>query len=128
MVSWSAFTNSTSGDGSAYGVFYQLYGNAPPQVTDGGVDGFEDQLLVLSDQLFVDNFDDPDGQGLAFIEIAVLPDNGDLLLSGAPVSVGDQISLAQLANGDLAYLGDPDYFGADTFGWRGSDGIVLSTD
>ena len=128
VVSWSAFTSGTSGDGSGYGVFYQLYGNAPPQVTDGDVDGFEDQLLVLSDQLFVDNFDDPDGQGLAFIEIAVLPDNGELLLSSAPVSVGDQISLAQLANGDLAYLGDPDYFGPDTFGWRGSDGLVLSTE
>ena len=128
VVSWSAFTSGASGDGSGYGVFYQLYGNAPPQVTDGDVDGFEDQLLVLSDQLFVDNFDDPDGQGLAFIEIAVLPDNGDLLLSGAPVSVGDQISLAQLANGDLAYLGDSDYFGPDTFGWRGSDGLVLSTE
>jgi hypothetical protein len=128
VVSWSAFTSGDSGDGSGYGVFYQLYGNAPPQVTDGSVDGFEDQLLVLSDQLFVDNFDDPDGQGLAFIEIAVLPDNGELLLSGVPVSVGDQITLAELANGDLGYLGDPDYFGADTFGWRGSDGLVLSTE
>ena len=128
VVSWSAFTSGDSGDGSGYGVFYQLYGNTPPQVTDGSVDGFEDQLLVLSDQLFVDNFDDPDGQGLAFIEIAVLPDNGELLLSGASVSVGDQVTLAELADGDLAYLGDPDYFGADTFGWRGSDGLVLSTE
>ncbi len=128
VVSWSSWTSGTAGDGSDYGIFYQLYGNAPPQVTDVTVNGFEDTAIVLNDQLFIEGFDDPDGQGLALIEIAVVPTQGTLLLRGVAVNPGDQITLSELASGDLTYLGNQDFFGADSFGWQGSDGLVFSTE
>ena len=128
VVGWASNTSATAGDGSGDGVFYQIYGNAPPIVTDVTANGFEDTELVLDNALFEAGFDDGDGQALALIRIEVLPNQGQLLLNGVGVSAGDEITLQQLIDGDLTYLGGLDFFGSDDFGWRGSDGLVFSAD
>ena len=76
--------------------------------------------------LFEAGFEDPDGQGLAKIVIDILPNQGSLTLDGAPVGIGQEITLEQLANHELVYLGFQDANGQDDFGWRGSDGLSFS--
>ena len=125
-IGWTSASSGNAGDGSSNGIFYQLFGNALPTVTDVFASGDEDQPIVLDDDLFEAGFDDPDGQGLALIVIDVLPNQGTLTLNGSPVQIGEQITLEQLANNELVYLGFQDTNGTDDFGWRGSDGLVFS--
>jgi VCBS repeat-containing protein len=56
---------------------------------------------------------DSEGNSLASVIINTLPSSGDLQLSGAPVSGGATISVADIMAGNLAFLQD-DEFGADT--------------
>lgn len=47
---------------------------------------------------------DPEGDSLAYIEINVLPPNGELQLNGLPVSQGDQITAGQITSGNFKFV------------------------
>ncbi len=82
------------------------------------------EKLVDIDPFAGPAFIDPDGDELASLTIASLPGNGTLNLSGAPVSIGDEIAAAELAN--LSYTSDGNFGGVDTFLVTASDGTNSS--
>jgi VCBS repeat-containing protein len=128
VAGWTSTTSGPAGDGSGAGVFYQIFGNSPPVVQDVVASGVEDQTLVFEQTLFEGGFQDGDGQPLVAIRIGALPVQGQLLLNGAPVSGGDEITVGQLAAGALTYVPNPDFNGEDSFSWTGTDGIAYSAD
>lgn len=49
------------------------------------------------------SYSDPEGDALAYIKILSLPSEGELLINGNPVSVGEEISAGQLTTSNLTY-------------------------
>ncbi|ARE42344.1 hypothetical protein RGUI_4318 (plasmid) [Rhodovulum sp. P5] len=126
VVSWTSATSGDAGDGSANGVFYQVFGNSAPVVTDVNATTPEDTALVFDAQLFADGFADAEGQLLAEIRIDVLPSIGTLEFNGSPVTPGQVVTVAQLDAGLLVYIPVADYNGTADFGWTGSDGNTFA--
>ncbi|WP_424971012.1 Ig-like domain-containing protein [Dinoroseobacter sp. S76] len=117
--------NGSDADGE---ILLQVYGNDAPIVSPVAANGDEDTPIVLDAAIFDAGFNDPDGNSLQAIRIENFPTDGTLTLSGAPVSVDQVISRADLLAGNLVYLGAQDFNGLDSFLWSGSDGIVFSND
>ena len=123
IVAYSSYV--ASGDGNGDGlpdggnntqeIRLQRYSNTAPVLTDVFVNGQEDSPVVLTDELFISGFNDPEGQNLAAIKITTLPAQGTLKLNGVAVIPGQEISLADLQADKLTYQGDPNYFGLDQF-------------
>ncbi|MFT6227710.1 MAG: hypothetical protein ACJARE_002119, partial [Paracoccaceae bacterium] len=127
LVAWASETSGTAGDGSARGVFYQLYGNSAPEVSaDFAVD--EDGLVILSIDAFDAGFVDEEGQDLAEIRIVSLPSAGALTFDGVPVTGELVASRADLVAGKLVYTPFDDQNGTDGFLFFASDGIAYSTE
>ncbi len=126
VVGWASVTSGTAGDGDNSGIFYQIFGNSAPVLTDLVADTDEDTSFVFDAAFFAAGFVDEDGQELAAIRIDVLPSSGELLLEGSPVAPGTEISVSDLDAGKLIYVPLGDFNGADTFGWSGSDGLSFS--
>src|SRR5690606_16748466 len=80
-------------------------------------------LFTQSD--FTAAFADVDGDSLAKIRIESLPAHGSLKLGNSNVTANQQINLSNL--GDLRYVPEQFFFGADTFSWSGSDGSLYSS-
>ncbi|MHB1186315.1 PKD domain-containing protein, partial [Thiobacillus sp.] len=134
VVAYSSYVASTdaNGDGVPDGgndtqeIRLQRYSNTAPVLTDVFVSGQEDTAIVLTDELFISGFNDPEGQNLAAIKITTLPAQGTLKLNGVAVIPLQEISLADLQADLLVYQGDLNYFGLDQFAWTGSDGIAFA--
>ena len=109
-------------------VLVQVYGNEAPTISPISASGDEDTAIVLDAAIFDAGFFDPDGNTLQAIRIETFPVNGALTLSSVPVIAGQEISRADLLAGNLVYLGNQDFNGADSFLWTGSDGIAFSDD
>lgn len=69
---------------------------------------------------FILKFSDEDNDPLAKVKINSLPIMGTLMLSGSPVSVGDEIAAADLGN--LSYVSPTNFIGNVSFSWNGFDG------
>jgi large repetitive protein len=134
VVAYSSYVYSSdqNGDGipdggnDTFEVRLQRYSNTAPILTDVFVSGQEDAPVVLTDELFISGFNDPEGQNLAAIKIITLPAQGTLKLDGVAVIPGQEISLADLQADKLVYQGNLNYFGLDQFSWTGSDGIAFA--
>ena len=126
VIAWTSNTSGSAGDGSANGVFYQVFANAAPVVSPVSASGDEDTAIILDAAVFEAGFVDPDGQTLQAIQIDTLPSQGTLTLNGNPVAPGTQVSIAQLQNNELVYQGNQDFNGVDQFLWTGSDGISFA--
>jgi len=102
-------------------VFEVLGVNTLPSVSDFDVVAEEDVPYVFTAAEFDAAFSDPDAlHSLESVQIISLPANGTLALLGTPVTVGQEIFTADLAN--LTYQGNLDFNGDDAFSWDGSDG------
>ncbi|MFG6439490.1 PKD domain-containing protein, partial [Roseateles sp. LKC17W] len=127
------YSSDQTGDGipdggnDTYEIRLQRFSNTAPNVSDVLVNGTEEQLITLTDALFEGGFVDPDGQSLQAIKIITPPASGELRFNGTPVTIGQEISIADLEAGLLTYQGNPDFFGADQFRWTGSDGIAFAS-
>jgi uncharacterized lipoprotein NlpE involved in copper resistance len=134
VVAWSSYVYSSdqNGDGqpdggnNTYEIHLQRYSNTAPQISPFTVNGQEEAVIVLDAQLFIDSFNDAEGQNLAAIRITTLPAEGTLKVDGVAVFPGQEVSLAELQAGKLSYQGDVDYFGLDQFAWTGSDGVAYA--
>ncbi|PWR04450.1 hypothetical protein DKT77_00335, partial [Meridianimarinicoccus roseus] len=104
----------------------QVYGNDAPVLSPISATGAEDTAIVLDAALFDAGFTDPNGNTLQSVRIDTFPNDGTLTLSGTPVVAGQEISRADLIAGNLVYLGNQDFNGADSFQWTGSDGISFA--
>jgi Ca2+-binding RTX toxin-like protein len=100
------------------------FSNVAPTVADFAEGGTEDVAVAFAAVDFTGVFTDMDGNLLARIRIDALPANGALELLGAPVTLGQEILAADLGN--LEYVPDPDFSGADSFQWSGYDGTAYS--
>lgn len=135
VVAYAGYISSGDGDGdglpdggnNTYEIRLQRYSNTAPILTDVTANGLEDTPIVLTDELFISGFFDPEGQNLAAVKIVTLPASGTLTLDGVPVNPGQEIGIADLQADKLVYLGNQDYFGQDQFAWTGSDGVTFAT-
>jgi VCBS repeat-containing protein len=125
-IAWTSTSSSTAGDGSGNGVFYQIYNNDAPAVSPVSAVGDEDTPIILDESVFEAGFIDPNGQTLQAIRIDTLPTQGTITLNGSPITVGQEVTIAELIAGQLVYQGNQDFFGADQFLWTGSDGISFA--
>jgi|GEM_PF-1111909 len=134
VVAYSSYLASTdqNGDGVPDGgnntqeIRLQRFSNTAPTLTDLNVSGLEDTAIVLTDELFISGFSDPEGQNLTAVKITTLPAQGTLKLDGVALIPGQEISLADLQADKLVYQGNLNFFGTDEFRWTGSDGIAFA--
>jgi hypothetical protein len=116
--------------GTIYGYsLYELeiYGrvNHAPVVSSFSKSGTQDVPLVLTAADFAGAFADPDtGDSLQKVKIASLPVHGVLTLGSTPVTVNQEVPVAQI--GTLIYTAKIGYVGPDSFQWNGSDGSLYA--
>ena len=85
----------------------------------------EDTTITFNSSDFSSQFTDTDpGDVLIDVKVVTLPENGTLKLGANAVSAGQVIPESSL--GSLTYLGDPDYYGSDSFSWNASDSLDYS--
>jgi gliding motility-associated-like protein len=94
--------------------------NDLPTLTNIGKTTNEDNKSDFAASDFTGAFSDPEGNSLSKIKITSLPANGTLKLSGVPVTLDQEISLAYLSN--LSFVPDANWNGTTSFSWNGSDG------
>ncbi|WP_068139720.1 Ig-like domain-containing protein [Roseimaritima ulvae] len=83
--------------------------NAAPVALDSSAHGYEDQTLILSASDF--SYIDEDNDSLQFVEIVSVPERGSLMLKGAPLTSGQVVSVAQLAEKGLSFIAAADEHG-----------------
>jgi VCBS repeat-containing protein len=98
--------------------------NDAPTLVAISVNGTEDTTLTFPLSGFPGAYSDPEGTALSSITVVTLPSSGTLLLSGIPVTAGQVISSATLAN--LTYVPAAHENGAKTFTVTVSDGALSS--
>ena len=106
--------------------------NTAPTSADGTVTMDEDTTYTFSanDFSFFDTDNTDTNDTLSSVTIATLPGNGSLTLLGAPVSVDDSVTAAQLGSGALRYAPPAHAFGVDcvSFNYNVSDGTAESAE
>ena len=108
-------------------VTVQVEPNDAPTVSDVAVTATEDTPYTFVEADFAAGFSDPNsGETLTRIRIDSLPSNGTLILNGAEVVTGQEITLAELdasvgAQTGLEYRPNQEYCQTDTFTWNGQD-------
>lgn len=98
--------------------------NQPPRLETVDVPGVLGEDLIIPAEVFEAGFLDPEGDLLAGIQVASLPQHGMLLLNGEPVSAGQWIPYENLGN--LLYRSDRQSQGRDFWHWRAHDGSSFS--
>ncbi|MBF0158134.1 MAG: VCBS repeat-containing protein [Magnetococcales bacterium] len=98
--------------------------NRPPSVGDVSRIGNEEAIVTLAANSFSSQFSDPDGDALARISVISLPGNGILQLNGEDVVLDQEISASELAS--LIYRPNGNWYGDDSFSWKGSDGRLYA--
>lgn len=93
--------------------------NDAPVVANISKTGTEDTPLAFSAADFSSKFSDPDNDALNKIKIISLPLNGILKLSGANITVNQEIAFASLGN--ITFTPDLNWNGSTSFNWNGSD-------
>ena len=100
----------------------------PPTSADNTVTTDEDIVFTfgLSDFAFADQ---DVGDALTAVRIDTLPTDGQLLIGGNPVTVGQVIAQSSIDNGLLLFVPDPDENGTGyaTFDFSVSDGVLFQT-
>jgi Domain of unknown function (DUF4347)/Calx-beta domain/FG-GAP-like repeat/Bacterial Ig domain len=99
--------------------------NVLPTLTPVSKPGSEDTLVNFSSSDFTSQFNDGNGDTLVKIQINSLPTQGILKLSGADVTLGQEITIAELSN--LTYSPNANANGNDSFAWNGFDGLAYAT-
>jgi len=98
----------------------------PPVVTNFVKYGTEDIDLSFTSAIFSSHFSDADGNSMTGIKIVSLPDHGELLYSGVPVTPDQEIATANIPS--LIYRPDANWNGVTTFGWNGFDGSFFAVE
>ena len=82
--------------------------------------GIEDVPVAFTALDFTSKFSDPDGDQLNKIKITSLPQNGTLKLSGAVITLNQEVPAAQLAS--ITFEPTTNWSGSSAFNWNGYDG------
>ncbi|MCC5932249.1 MAG: tandem-95 repeat protein [Cyclobacteriaceae bacterium] len=94
--------------------------NNRPVLSNINVNLDEDTPYQFTRQLFVNRFNDADGDPLVAVRIDALPANGVLTLDEGVVAIAQVIEADALDK--LVYTPNQDYFGFDEFTWNATDG------
>lgn len=94
--------------------------NDPPAVSNASKPGLEDRTVNFTTADFTSHFNDLDGDSLSSIRVVSLPSNGELLLSGVPVTQNQVLPAAGLEN--LDFIPSANWNGITSFNWNASDG------
>ncbi len=100
--------------------------NDAPTVAAFTLTGTENSDLAFTAVSFSNNFNDVDADPMQSIRISSLPANGNLMLSGSPVSLNQVIPVGQL--GTLVFTPATDWTGDTSFSWTGFDGTVYAVE
>ncbi len=98
--------------------------NDAPAIANVGKGGTEDVTLTFVASDFTSQFSDAENAPLAKIQVTSLPANGTLKLSGADVTLNQEIVAASL--GSLTFAPNANWNGTTSFGWNGSDGTAYA--
>jgi hypothetical protein len=97
----------------------------PPHVSSSTASMVENQTNAVSPADFTAAFSDPDaGDTLQAFKITSLPADGQLQLSGTPVTAYEIIYGSDIS--DLTYVPDTGFTGQDAFQWTASDGQLYA--
>ena len=100
--------------------------NTPPVIVDIPKTGIIDQPVTFTSGDFTSKFTDPNGDALNKIRIVTLPPSGTLRLNGVPITLGQEIPLAELPN--ITFVPPAGFSGGPiSFQWNGSDGTDYAT-
>ena len=102
-------------------VLIEVLPQEPPVLSDVLKTGDEDETVAFAPNDFIGQFNDPDSDPLAKIQVTSLPTEGTLLLDGVPVEVGDEIEAIDLSK--LSFVPPANFHGTVSFGWNGYDGF-----
>ncbi len=123
--SWSASDGSLFAEPAALASLLVAPINDPPLLKDFTKAIAENEALSFLAEDFTRNYIDVENDPLAYITIGSLTVNGQLLLNGLPVNVGDQISASEI--GQFTYQPNANLGGGrDAFNWNASDGTLES--
>ena len=102
--------------------------NDPPGGDNNTVTTNEDVTYIFTVADFSINYTDAEGDSFSEIRITSLESVGSLLLSGAPVSINDIVTAAQLTSGQLTFVPLANQSGSpyDSFGFEVGDGTNFS--
>jgi hypothetical protein len=96
--------------------------NDAPSLAAISVNGTEDTTLAFTAANFTEVYSDPESTALASITVVTPPTTGVLNVSGIPVTAGQVIPSANLAN--LTYVPAADENGPKSFKVTASDGVL----
>ena len=99
--------------------------NQVPETSDDTVITCEDTVYTFSISDF-GQYSDMDGDQLAVVSIDTLPENGQLLFDGDPVTAGSEISATDIAAGKLQFHPATNTDADSSFAFRVSDGTDWS--
>lgn len=98
--------------------------NTPPVLSNISKSGNEDQIITFTTADFTGAYIDAESNAMTKIQVASLPANATLKLSGVTVNINDEILVASLGN--LTFIPDADWNGSTSFTWNGFDGTVYA--
>ena len=98
--------------------------NDPPVISDVPKSGTEDSDITFASVDFISKYTDTENDPMTQIRIVSLPANGTLKISGVPVTAGDIISVANIAN--LTFTPNANWNGSTSFDWNGYDGNLYA--
>lgn len=98
--------------------------NDPPLISDFQMIGPEGVNINFTQQDFINNFADPDGDELKLVRIVSLPSNGVLRRGNVTVGINEQVAAADL--GQLRFVPNDNWSGTTSFNWNGSDGVAYA--
>ena len=97
-----------------------------PVLADIAKTGLEDATITFTTANFTNSFLDPNGfTTLTKIRVQSLPANGTLLLSGVPITLNQEIVVADLPN--ITFVPNANWHGSTSFDWNGSDATLYAT-
>jgi len=98
--------------------------NHPPEAGDFAIQMCPNSTFDFYQQLFIDEFDDQDGDSLAKIRFNTLPAAGQLLYNNTPIVSGQEFTTSQID--DISYQSDSDDLREYIFDYQASDGQAWS--
>ncbi len=128
--SYRAFNGTTEDSNDTLVTLNLIRPYSTPVVVDDTIIGSEGQTLTITPEALFGadgagpvNDSQAEGQAFSSIIIYSLPADGNLKLNGNPVTVGTNISVADLDAGKLLFVPDGDFSGTTSFAYQ-----VISVD
>jgi len=98
--------------------------NDAPLITDVHKVGQEDKSIGFAASNFITQYSDIENDPMAKIQIRSLPMNGVLMLNGTALNLMDEVAAGDISQ--MIYTPLPEFSGADSFAWNGSDGQLYA--